>query len=123
MIAREWKCTLPLRRRDGFLEHLHATGVAETSALPGYRGHLILERELPGEAVEVTLITCWTSLDAVKAFAGEDIGVAVLYPGDEAYELVPEKVVRHYGVAGAEWGTPPRATQDASLTDQPADHC
>ena len=92
MIAREWKCTLPLRRRDGFLEHLHATGVAETSALPGYRGHLILERELPGEAVEVTLITCWTSLDAVKAFAGEDIGVAVLYPGDEAYELVPEQL-------------------------------
>ena len=33
----------------------------------------------------------------------KDIGVAVLYPGDEVYELVPETVVRHYDVAGAKW--------------------
>jgi heme-degrading monooxygenase HmoA len=101
VIAREWKCTLPRRHRDGFMEHLYATGVAETSALPGYRGYQILERKLPGDVVEVTLVTYWESLDDVKAFAGEDIGVAVLYPGDEVFELVPETVVRHYGVVAS----------------------
>ena len=103
MIAREWKCRLPRRHRDGFMEHLYATGVAETSALPGYRGYQILERELPGDVVEVTLVTYWGALEDIKAFAGEDIGVAVLYPGDEAYELAPETVVRHYAVTGGEW--------------------
>ncbi|MHC1788845.1 antibiotic biosynthesis monooxygenase family protein [Solidesulfovibrio sp.] len=102
MIAREWKCLCPAKHREGFLKHLYATGVAETAALPGFCGYQILERELDG-AVEVTLVTYWTSLDAVKAFAGEDIGRAVLYPGDDVYEIVPETVVRHYEVVGAEW--------------------
>ena len=102
MIAREWKCLCPGEHRDGFLKHLYATGVAETAALPGFCGYQILEREADG-AVEVTLVTYWTSLEDVKAFAGEDIGRAVLYPGDEVYEIVPETVVRHYDVVGAGW--------------------
>jgi heme-degrading monooxygenase HmoA len=101
MIAREWKCLVPCRHRDGFMAHLYATGVAETSALPGYCGYQILERELAGDMAEVTLVTYWGSLEDVKAFAGEDIGVAVLYPGDEVYEIVPETVVRHYGVVAS----------------------
>ena len=97
MIAREWKCLCPPRHRDGFLKHLYATGVAETSALPGYVGHQILARDADG-MVEFTLVTYWESLACVTAFAGRDIGVAVLYPGDEAYQIVPETVVRHYAV-------------------------
>ncbi|OLN31287.1 hypothetical protein DVDV_0075 [Desulfovibrio sp. DV] len=102
MIAREWKCLCPGKHRDGFLKHLYATGVAETSVLPGFCGYQILERELEGE-IEVTLVTYWTSLEDVQAFAGEDIGRAVLYPGDDVYEIVPETVVRHYEVVGAGW--------------------
>ena len=56
MIAREWKCLCPGKRREGFLKHLHATGVAETAALSGFCGYQILEREADG-AVEVTLVT------------------------------------------------------------------
>lgn len=100
MIAREWKCLCPAKHRDGFLKHLYATGVAETSVLPGFCGYEIRERECDGEA-EVTLVTYWTSLADIKAFAGEDIGRAVLYPGDDAYEIVPETVVRHYVVVDA----------------------
>lgn len=97
MIAREWKCLCPSRHRDGFLKHLYATGVAETAVLPGFCGYQILERELDGD-VEVTLVTYWTSLEDIQAFAGEDIGRAVLYRGDDVYEIVPETVVRHYAV-------------------------
>lgn len=100
MIAREWKCLCPAKHRDGFLKHLQATGVAETSVLPGFCGYEIRERVCDGE-VEVTLVTYWTSLADIKAFAGEDIGRAVLYPGDEVYEIVPETVVRHYAVVDA----------------------
>lgn len=104
MIAREWKCRCPRRHRDGFLKHLYATGVAETSALPGYAGYQILEREL-ADAIEMTLVTYWASLEAITAFAGEDIGRAVLYPGDERYEIVSDTEVRHSRVVDATWPT------------------
>jgi hypothetical protein len=39
----------------------------------------------------------WDSVDAIKAFAGEDIEAAVLYPEDERY-LVGESRVTHYEV-------------------------
>ncbi|UJX43253.1 antibiotic biosynthesis monooxygenase [Desulfovibrio sp. JY] len=100
MVAREWKCLCPPVHRDGFLAHLAATGVAETSVTPGYRGHQILTRKVDG-LVEVTFVSYWESLAAIEAFAGADIGRAVLYPGDDAYEIVPETVVRHFEVVAA----------------------
>jgi len=97
MIAREWRCLCPERHRDRFLIHLDMTGVRETSSLPGYLGHQILERQLDGQ-MEITLVTYWTSTEAIAAFAGKDIGVARLYPGDEQYGITPENIVRHYEV-------------------------
>ena len=39
--------------------------------------------------------------DAMTAYAGADATVAVLYPGDEAFEIVPETTVRLYEVVDA----------------------
>lgn len=76
--------------------------MAETSVLPGSAGYQILERAC-GDAIEMTLVTYWASLENVKAFAGEEIERAVLYPGDERYEIVPETEVRHWQVIDAAW--------------------
>lgn len=97
MIAREWRCRCPQKHRDGFIAYLHETGVKDTRATPGFTGAQIFERDL-GEKVEITLLTYWESLEHIKAFAGEDIEVAVLYPEDEKYELEPERHVTHYTV-------------------------
>lgn len=99
MYAREWKCRLPLDKRDGFIGYLCETGVKETSALAGFQGCQILARELDGRA-EVTLITYWDDMSSIKAFAGEDISQAKLYPEDAKYGLEPELTVRHYQVIG-----------------------
>lgn len=101
MIAREWRCRCPCRHRNGFLEHLDATGVRECQALPGFRGFQILEREM-GAEVEITLVTYWRAADDIAAFAGKDISKARLYPDDEAYEIVPDHEVRHYTVLAQE---------------------
>jgi heme-degrading monooxygenase HmoA len=100
VIAREWKCLCPPVHRDGFLAHLHGTGVADTSLTPGFAGYQILTRELDG-MVEFTLTTYWATLDAMRPYVGEDLEVAVLYPGDERFAIVPETAVRLYEVAGA----------------------
>ncbi len=98
MLAREWKCLCPQDTAQGFLEHLRATGVAEAQALPGCLGHQILRREAGPGVLEFTLLTYWESAVAVRAFAGDDAGQAMLYPGDEAFRIAPEKTVRHYEV-------------------------
>jgi hypothetical protein len=42
-------------------------------------------------------LSLWGSLDAIRAFAGDDIAVAVLYPED-ARCLLGESTVTHYQV-------------------------
>ncbi len=104
MIARDWKCLCPTRHREGFLKHLELTGVREARATPGYLGHQILERvgatcqALKSGSVEIGLVTYWKDWEAVRAFAGGSVETAVLYPGDERFEIVPDKHVRHYEV-------------------------
>jgi heme-degrading monooxygenase HmoA len=102
MIAREWKATCPKQHEQGFIEYLYQTGVKETSETDGFLGAQIFNRELNGE-VEITLLTYWKDLECIKAFAGEDIGVAKLYPEDEKYQLNPDRHVNHYQVHENLW--------------------
>lgn len=108
MIAREWRCLCPLRHREGFLTHLERTGIREARDTPGFCGHLLLEgagKSRPSAAsgcVDICLVTLWDSWKAVRAFAGEDMERAVLYPGDERYEIMPDRRVRHYEVLEAQ---------------------
>jgi len=94
VIARTWRCRCPLETREGFLRHLDATGVRECSALAGYLGHQVLERDL-GDRVEITLVTYWRSMEDVTAFAGADPSLARLWPEDEAYAIESDLDVRH----------------------------
>lgn len=102
MIVREWSCRCPRDRREGFLLHLDRTGVRDAESLPGFLGHQILERDAP-EGLVITLVTYWESMDAIRAFAGDDPERARLYPGDEAYGIESETVVLHRRVLAARW--------------------
>jgi heme-degrading monooxygenase HmoA len=97
MIAREWKCQVPEAHSDGFTGYLYDTGIKDSSGTSGYLGAQILRRSLNGK-IELTLITYWESLESIKAFAGDDISQARLYPEDEVYELEPDLSVQHYEV-------------------------
>ncbi len=47
----------------------------------------------------MTTISWWKSLDAVRGFAGDDVGRAVFYPEDDSYLLDREVTVAHHEVA------------------------
>jgi heme-degrading monooxygenase HmoA len=51
-----------------------------------------------GDRTEFITLSMWDSVDAVKAFAGEDIEAAVLYPEDERYLIDGASSVTHYEV-------------------------
>jgi heme-degrading monooxygenase HmoA len=65
--------------------------------VPGFHGSYVLHRELGGEE-EFVVITLFDSLEAVRAFAGEDYEVPVIEP--EAARLLSrgDERAAHYEV-------------------------
>ena len=51
-----------------------------------------------GEQTEFITLSMWESHDAIRAFAGEDIEAAVLYPEDDRYLIDGRSSVTHYDV-------------------------
>ena len=83
------------RRVRGYIQE---TGFAEYGRTPGNRGAWLLRREDQG-TTEFIALSLWESVDAIRAFAGEDIEAAVLYPEDERYLIGGESRTAHYEVA------------------------
>ncbi len=97
MIARIWRGITLADKADAYIAYLHDTGLKDYAATPGNRGVNVLRR-LQGEHCEIMLISLWDSMDAVRAFAGENADRSVYYPDDENYLLEMEPLVRHYDV-------------------------
>ena len=98
MIARIWRGTTAADRAAEYLTYVRETGLAEYAATPGYRGVQVLLRTRD-ELTRLTVISYWDSIEAVKAFAGEDPEVAHYYPEDDEYLLDREPTVEHHEVA------------------------
>lgn len=88
-VARVWSGYVPAQHAESFFRHLLATGVADAAATDGYLGATVLRRK-EGEGVRLTLLTLWRDAESVRRFAGDDAIAAVLYPGDEEFELDPD---------------------------------
>ncbi|MFV8904765.1 hypothetical protein ABQ333_05855 [Serratia fonticola] len=97
MIVRTWHGCVPLQHRQGFADHLHVTGVKHAKAIAGNRGAFV-RQEVQGDYTHFFLATYWTSLEAIKCFAGEAYQVAVTYPDDEAFALISDPYVFHHQV-------------------------
>jgi heme-degrading monooxygenase HmoA len=97
MIARVWKGTVRQSDGDGYARYLQETGVAAYAATPGNRGVWMLRRDVDG-LTEFVMFTLWESLDAVKAFAGDEHERAVFYPEDDRFLVDRDLTATHYEV-------------------------
>ena len=100
MIARIWHGTTPTAKADDYLAFLKARAIPDYSDTPGNLAVYLLRREEGGITHFLTL-THWESLDAIRAFAGEDISRAKYYPEDSDYLLEFEPTVQHYDLFGS----------------------
>ena len=98
---RTWRGAVRAADAAQYLEHQAATGIAEYRSTPGNRGALVLRRDV-GELCEVTTVSFWDSLDAVRAFAGDDPELAKFYPGDDDLLVEKDTRARHYDVVSAD---------------------
>jgi heme-degrading monooxygenase HmoA len=97
VIARTWTGVVRRADADAYADYIRDTGFAEYGRTAGNRGAWMLRRD-DGDRTEFITLSMWDSVDAIKAFAGEDIEAAVLYPEDERYLIDGESSVTHYEV-------------------------
>ena len=98
LIARIWRGAVRAGDADAYTSYLEQTGVAGYAGTPGNRGVYTLRR-VAGDKCEFVMFTLWDSLDAVKAFAGEDYETAVFYPEDDRFLVERDEKASHYEVA------------------------
>src|SRR5262245_57037192 len=96
MIARTWRGTVRTADADEYGDYIRETGFGEYGETAGNRGAWLLRRD-EGAQTEFITLSLWESVDAIRAFAGDDIEAAVLYPEDERY-LIGASTVTHYEV-------------------------
>jgi heme-degrading monooxygenase HmoA len=97
VIARIWKGAVRKEDGDAYASYMQETGVSGYAAVAGNRGVWMLRRDV-GDRTEFVMFTLWDSLDAVKAFAGEDYETAVFYPEDERFLVERDLTTTHYEV-------------------------
>lgn len=79
MIVRTWSARATKAGADAYSSYFQLTLLPQLRELDGFSGAFLLARDDEG-LVELTAHTVWDSLDAIRAFAGDDITTAVVEP-------------------------------------------
>ena len=96
-MARIWRGAVRAADADEYAEYMRRTGIAGYRSTPGNRGAWMLRREV-GDRSEFVMFTLWDTLDAIKAFAGDDYERAVFYPEDDRFLIERDLTSQHYEV-------------------------
>jgi heme-degrading monooxygenase HmoA len=86
VIARVWRGWTAEGDADAYERFLRTELFPEVARLEGFGGAHILRRPAPDAEVEFVTVTLFASLEAVRAFAGEDYETPVIEP--EAQRLL-----------------------------------
>ena len=101
MIARLWRGAVRAQDADEYAAYVQQTGIESYRQTPGNRGAWLLRRP-DGDREEIVTLSFWDSVQAITAFAGDDIDRAVYYPEDDRYLLERDPNVLHYQVPDTE---------------------
>jgi heme-degrading monooxygenase HmoA len=93
-----WRGWVRTADRAAYVAYIEGTGMAEYRATPGNQGAWMLARDLDDGRTEIVTLSFWASRDAIRGFAGDDIGQAVFYPEDERFLVGRETTVTHFEV-------------------------
>ncbi len=77
MIARIWRGWAPQATADDYQRHYQTEVIRRLQRVDGFRGARLLRQD-DGHEVMFTSVTFFTSIDAVRGFAGEDYEQAVV---------------------------------------------
>jgi heme-degrading monooxygenase HmoA len=102
MIFRKWSGRIRTEEVDEYVAYVEETGGVHYAQTQGNLGYQILLRDLGDGTSEVSTISWWTDLDAVRRFAGDDYAIARYYPEDDHYLLERPELVEHHEVRSSD---------------------
>jgi heme-degrading monooxygenase HmoA len=97
MISRHWIGIVRKEKELDYVQHLEKTVMPNLGRNQGVINAYFLKREVK-EGVEFLVVTEWKSVDAIKAFAGDDYDQAVVDPYAQSLMVTFDKKVRHYTI-------------------------
>jgi mannose-6-phosphate isomerase-like protein (cupin superfamily) len=99
MIARRWTALAEgSEQADAYVSHFERTVRPHLESTDGFLGTTVERVEADG-GIEIVVITRWESMVAIRAFAGEDIDLAVVEPEARAVLCRFDSRVRHIELA------------------------
>jgi heme-degrading monooxygenase HmoA len=105
LTVRTWSATADAEGAVNYTRYFTGTLLPELRKLPGFEGAYLLRRDLDRNGldgngtVELTAHTFWESPAAIRAFAGDDISVAIVEPEARAMLLDFDRTATHRSVA------------------------
>jgi heme-degrading monooxygenase HmoA len=96
MILRKWSGRIRTSQADEYIRYIGETGASHYTETAGNLGFQILLRDIGDGTSEISTISWWKDLDAVRRFAGDDYDVARYYSEDEQYLLDRPSFVEHH---------------------------
>ncbi len=97
VIVRQWRGRAAPERAAAYPKHFRDNVLPSLHGVEGFLGAQLLRRTL-ADSVEFVVLTRWSSLDAIKAFAGADIDQAVVEPQAIAALVDYDRTVEHHEV-------------------------
>jgi heme-degrading monooxygenase HmoA len=97
MISRVWKATATPDGASSYAGHFRGHVLPALGGIAGYQGAMLLQSASNG-AVDLIVVSFWTSEEAIRQFAGSDVKQAVV--ADDARRIMQsfDDRVRHYSV-------------------------
>jgi len=95
MITRMWHGIVPLDKADEYLQLMRSVALPDYRGTPGNLGAWALRR-IDGDVAHFVMQTRWESVDAIRAFAGDDVERAKYYDFDERFLVELEPTVQHF---------------------------
>jgi heme-degrading monooxygenase HmoA len=98
VISRHWRATTRPGQAEAYVAYLRREIWPRLAAIPGFIRATVLRREV-ADGTEFRVVTEWESLDAIRAFAGADLEVAVVPDVVQGMMVRFDRQVAHYQVA------------------------
>ena len=97
MIVRRWAARATAEGVQKYETHFRQSVLPELARIDGHRGAYLLQSNDDG-LIEIIVLTLWTSMDAVRAFAGDAPEEAVVEPPAREALVAFDQAVSHHEV-------------------------
>jgi len=94
MIMRPWRAHASSSKPLAYPAHFRRDVIPNLRRVTGFSGATLLKADR-GDTVEFLVLTRWTSIEAIRGFAGDDVERAVVEPDAAAALVSFDHTVRH----------------------------